>query len=285
MHSAQELVSQITVLASLPAVYSRIREVIDAPEGSMTDVSEAVAADPALTARLLKVVNSALYGYGGQIHSLHRAVTLLGMQQVHDMVLAMSLGSALTGIRPAYMDMTRFWRDSMMRGLAVREIAKLSGQAMPERMLVVGLLADIGHLVMYQTVPELAEQARTMAASGCRDIAECERELVGCDFAEVGAALCSQWKLPACFADIVGAQLNPRLGGEFAVEASMVLVADHLVAASHSETDSGETAQHISPAIWSAIGLESDQFENIKATVAINLTAYENALFSGVSAS
>ncbi len=282
MHSAQELVSQVQALTSLPSVYTRIREVVDAPDGSLTEVSEVIGADPALTARLLKVVNSALYGYGGKIDSLHRAVTLLGLQQVHDMVLAMSLGSVFAGMHPSHMNMTRFWRDSVMRGIAAREIAHLSDQPTVERMLVIGLLADIGHLVMYQTVPQLADEAGTLAAASDRSLAECEREIVGCDFAEVGAALCAQWQLPACFAEIVGAQLNPRLAGEFALEASMVLIANRIVEAEHNDELSNEAAQRISPAIWAALGLEADRFGALRATVELHLAAYLQILFSGL---
>lgn len=285
MHSAQELVSQIQALTSLPSVYTRIREVIDAPDGSLTEVSEVIGADPALAARLLKVVNSALYGYGGKIDSLHRAVTLLGLQQVHDMVLAMSLGSVFAGMHPSHMDMTRFWRDSVMRGIAAREIARLSDQPTAERMLVVGLLADIGHLVMYQTVPQLADEARTHAEASGRSLAESERDIVGCDFAEVGAALCAQWQLPACFAEIVGAQLNPRLAGEFALEASMVLIADRIVEAERNGETSEDAAQSISPAIWAAIGLQADSFGEMRAAVELNLTAYLQILFSGLRGS
>lgn len=285
MHSAQELVSQIQALTSLPSVYTRIREVIDAPDGSLSEVSEVIAVDPALAARLLKVVNSALYGYGGKVDSLHRAVTLLGLQQVHDMVLAMSLGSVFAGMHPAHMDMGRFWRESVMRGIAAREIARRSGQPTAERMLVVGLLADIGHLVMYQTVPELADEAFSQAANGSRSLGESERQIVGCDFTEVGAALCTQWQLPICFAEIIGAQLNPRLAGEFVLEASMLLIANRIVEAERNGEASDEAAQSVSPAIWAALEMQPEVFNDLRATIELDLAAYLQLLFSGFRSS
>ncbi len=77
MHSAQELVSQIEALTSLPTVYERVREQLESPDGSVFEVARLVSADPALTARLLRLVNSAMYGYRGEIDNVVRAVQIL----------------------------------------------------------------------------------------------------------------------------------------------------------------------------------------------------------------
>ena len=281
MHSAQELVSQIQALTSLPSVYTRIREVIDDPDGKLTEVAEILASDPALTAKLLRVVNSALYGYSGKIESLHRAVTLLGLQQVHDLVLAVSLSSVFTGVNSEHMNMRMFWRESVMRGIAAREIARRCEHPTADRMLIIGLLADIGHLVMYQTVPHLADEARTTAERTGEALTHCEQTIVGCDFTEVGAALCTQWTLPAAFAEIIGAQLNPRLAGDFALEAMLTLVADRIVDAERKNESDDDAAQSISPAIWAALALSAETFGEMRETIANDLAAYLQLLFGG----
>ena len=160
MHSSQELVSQIEMLTSLPDVYERVRAQVDATDGSIAEVARLVGADPALSARLLRLVNSALYGPRGRIDDVLRAVTLLGLHQVHDLVLAMSLQATFAGIRPARLDMQRFWRSSLLTGLAARAAAQAAAQPTAERLFVIGVLSDIGHLVLYQTVPELAAMAQ-----------------------------------------------------------------------------------------------------------------------------
>jgi HD-like signal output (HDOD) protein len=149
-------------------------------------------------------------------------------------------------------------------------------------MLVVGLLADLGHLVMYQTVPQLADEAFTRAEANGRTLAESERDIVGCDFTEVGAALCAQWQLPPCFADIIGAQLNPRLAGEFVLEASMVLIADRIVEAERNDETSEDAAQSISAATWAMLGLKAEVFGELRANIELNLAAYLQTLFAGV---
>lgn len=279
MHSALELVSHVEALASLPTVYQRIREQLDSPDGSILEVSRLVSADPALTVRLLRLVNSALYGYGGQVETVGRAVQILGLQQVHDLVLAMSISSVFSGIRPEQMDMSRFWRGSVMCGLAARSIARGCGQPTAERMFVIGLLADLGHLVMYQTVPALTLEAQQVASTSGEPIHTVERRIVGCDYAEVGGTLMMHWRLPACFADVIGAQIVPRLGGEYTFDAAILHVASNIVAADRKGETSEAAAAAIDPQVWTQLDMSPDSLGRIREDAELNLAAYVSMFF------
>ncbi len=283
MHSAQELVAHLEALTSLPTVYLRIREELDKPDGSLTEIAKLISADPALTARLLQIVNSALYGYGGKIDSVHRTVTILGLQQVHDLVLAMSIGSVFAGVRPERMDMQRFWRSSVMCGIAAREIGRRYDLPTAERMLVIGLLSDLGHLALYQTVPVLADQARGAAEESGEPLFEAERRIVGCDYAEIGATLMDHWRLPSCFAEIIGAQIHPRLAGEFTYEASILNLASHIVAADNRGETSEVAAARVAPVIWPTLNLEPKDFSDLREAAELNLGSYLTLLFPDVA--
>jgi len=274
MQSAQELVTGVASLASLPSVYLRIREEIDAPDGSLSAVSAAISADPATTARLLHVVNSAFYDYGRPIATVERAVTLLGLQQVHDLALAMSLGRTFARLDPAHLDLVRFWRSSVMRGLAAREIGRACKLAAAERLFVIGLLSDLGHLVMYQAVPESAAAARAASEASGEALHEAERRIVGCDYAEVGAALMARWKLPHFFAQIAGAQINPRLAGEHAYEAAIIHVAAHIAAADLNGESTETAVAGVDPVIWSQLDMSPETLGRIREDAELNLAGY-----------
>lgn len=92
MTSAQELVRSCSAIFTLPEIYSHVRDVVDNPESSMDDLANAIKIDPAISARLLKVVNSPLYGFPKQIDSISRAVNMIGMQSVSDLVAATTIG-------------------------------------------------------------------------------------------------------------------------------------------------------------------------------------------------
>ncbi len=265
MSTPHELVACVEKLASLPAVYHRIRALIDDPESSVHQVAEAVSSDSAITARVLRVVNSALYGFPGKIETVGRAVNLMGMQQVHDLVLSTSVVGAFSGLRPARLHLVGFWKDCVLRGMAARAAARQLGMGDPERMFVEGLLADIGHLVMFQAVPDAANAALESARSTGQPVHEAEQTIIGCNFAEVGAALASAWHLPTGFATAIGAQLMPALGGPHATEASLLNVANQIVATKEHESPDTAALDLIDPMTAARLELDTERLAAIRA--------------------
>jgi len=257
MHSAPQLISRIETLASLPAIYVRMREELASPESSINQVARIAATDPALTARLLKIVNSALYGYDRSIESVYHAITIVGLQQVQDLVLALSISSVFNELHPRYLDMHRFWRGSLLRGLMARQLGEHCKLPASERLFTIGLLADIGHLVLYQNLPELSERARRQAQEDGIPLHEAEWKLIGCNYAEIGAALLERWKLPVSFPAIIGAQHRPRLAGKFAYEATILQVAAHFAAAAEN-ADPQRLSAEIPSATWTQLGMNVD---------------------------
>jgi HD-like signal output (HDOD) protein len=228
MPTALEIVADIDRLASMPAVYHRVKQVIDDPNGSIGRLAEAMATDPAMTARILRIVNSPYYGYPGRIDTISRALNILGMQQVHDLVLAWAISATLVGIRPALMSMDAFWRDSVARAVAARQLARHAHFIDTERLFVEGLLSNIGHLVLYVRAPELALDASTTAKRTGEPLHEAERRIVGCDYAAVGAALVALWRLPAPFEEPLRCQVEPDTAIEHRLEATILHVAGTL---------------------------------------------------------
>ncbi|MCL2161867.1 MAG: HDOD domain-containing protein [Betaproteobacteria bacterium] len=273
MYSAQELVTYIESLAALPSVYYRVREELESSNGSICEVARLIEADPALTTGVLKLVNSAFYGFSRKIENVEHAVLVLGLRQTHELVLAISVSNVFAGIRPQYMDMRRYWIGCMMTALTTRELAHLTCNPAAGRLFIIGLLADTGHLVMYQTVPELAVEAQSAADVGGEPLFEAERRIIGCDSAEVGAALMDNWKLPTNFAEIIGAQITPRLAGKYAVEAGLLHIALAVSKADRYNEPSEQALQCIDPRIWESLGLNSGSFPLIREAVEINLSS------------
>ena len=231
MASAQELVQACSNIFTLPEIYLRVRDVVDNPESTMDDLANALKIDPAISARLLKIVNSPLYGFPKQIDSISRAVNLIGMQSINDLVAATTLGRTFTGMTANLMDLPAFWRKSVLCALLAGKIAKASGIEESERFFIEGLLRDIGHLVLYQTIPQRAQSALVEAGYLGSPLAEVEQSNIGCDFTEVGAELVHFWNMPNQIEQAIRHQLSPNEAGEFTLHASIVhlagAVADH----------------------------------------------------------
>jgi HD-like signal output (HDOD) protein len=225
MLTASEIVAQADRLPSLPAVYFRVKRVIDDPNGSLLQLADAMATDTAMTARVLRVVNSPFFGFPGRIETVTRALNILGMQQVHDLVLAWAISSAFADVRTPVVPMQEFWRQSVARAIAARELARQARFVDAERLFVEGLLSDIGHLVMYAGVPNLSIRAIEANSRTGRPLHEVERETIGCNYAEVGAALVSAWGLPEAFNEPIACQIEPSSASGHRLEAAILHVA------------------------------------------------------------
>jgi len=235
MASAEELVQSCSTVFTLPEIYTHVRDIVDDPASTMDDLTNALKLDPAISARLLKIVNSPLYGLPKQVDSISRAVNLMGMQSISDLVAATLIGRTFTGMTAELVDLAAFWRKSELCALLGGKLAKMSGIDDSERFFVNGLMRDIGHLVLYQTTPKLAQSALVESSYLGTSLAEVEQASIGCDFAEVGAELIRFWNMPAPIEQAVRHQLNPKAAGEFTLNASIVHVAGNI--ADHAELD------------------------------------------------
>ena len=231
MASAQELVQTCSNVFTLPEIYYRVRDVVDNPDSTMDDLAKVLKMDPAISARVLKIVNSPLYGVPKQVDTVTRAVNLLGMQAIRDLVTATTIGRSFSGMTVQIMDLSAYWRKSVLCALMAGKIAKSCGIDDSERFFIEGLLRDIGHLVLYQTIPERAQSALIEAGNLGSPLAEVEQSNFGCDFTEVGAELIHSWGMPSQIEQAIRHQLCPDEAGDYALHASIVhlagVVADH----------------------------------------------------------
>lgn len=224
-YSAQELVLGEITLISLPAVYLELKALLDDPDFSMRDVGDLLASDPALTARLLRLVNSAYFGVSVPIDQVTKAVNLLGTQQVHDLVLATSVMDTFRGKTGAALNIDEFWMRSMRCGIVARAIATRCNILDTERMFVVGLLREIGHLVLFRRLPDLAVQAQRRSVAQGELLFRVEREIIGCDYAQVGAELMSVWHLPDSLETTIRYHTVPSRTEAFRLEAAILHIA------------------------------------------------------------
>ena len=259
MTTVWEQVTGTAKLISLPVVYLRLKELLAQSDYSMADVALVIGQDPALTARLLRLVNSPYFGLAAKIETVFRAVNMLGTQQVHDLALATSVASSFAGMPSESMDMSRFWRRSVFCGLASRQLAKECDVLDSERLFVAGLLRDIGHLIMYQSIPELSQQAMLAAEQRAQPLFLVERELIGIDYARVGGILMRQWQLPGSLRQATEFHVEPHRAVEFPLETCLVHIGALLATTAETGQEFGSGALQPHPESWNITGLSPQQ--------------------------
>lgn len=255
-------------LISLPDVYLRLKSILDDPDFAMAEVAVVISQDPAITLRLLRLVNSSFYGFAAKIETVGRAIMLLGTRQVHDLVLATSVGKAFEGMSNSIMDMQRYWTRSVHCAVTSRQLATLCSGCDKERLFVSGILHDIGHLVMYQTIPELSQQAILKAKESDEPLCEIEQSIIGFDYAAAGAELMRQWSLPESLREITMYHPEPAKAEKYHVETALVHLGSLLARAGAGEGVFGEGSLTADPSVWAVTGLSPEDCVSVHDQVA-----------------
>lgn len=264
MHTAQTLVKESVELISLPDIYIRLRNVIASPDWSMADVAEIVANDPSITARLLKLVNSPFFGLVSKVDTITRAINLLGIQQVNDLVLATSVIDSFSGFTNDYFNIYDFWFNGVYCAVTARLLAYYCEDLDTERPFVAGLLHNIGHMVTYQKIPEESLRALEIATQKNISLYKAERELLGFDYAQVGAELMREWKLPKSLQETTEFHVEPEKAKDFQLETAIIHIASILTQNALAQIPISPETLAVNPLCWEITGLSVEDMPELK---------------------
>lgn len=208
--TVQAAIKEISHIATLPEVTMKIIKLVEDPESTAQDLNKVISNDPALGARILKVVNSAFYGLPGQIGSINRAIVLLGLNAVKNIAIAASLAKLFRGgkIAPNF-DARDLWTHSIATATATRLLSNKCGLGLPDEAFLAGLIHDIGIMVEIQARrPQFIEALSKVEAEGC-SLREAEFACIGATHEMFGAGLCKLWKFPVSFQYVTGFHHHP----------------------------------------------------------------------------
>lgn len=253
--SARGLAALVGTVPSLPAVFLRLTAVVDDPRSAIRDMEEVVYEDPALAGRLLRLANSAYFGFPGHVDSLSRAITLVGTRQLRDLALATSVLDLFVGVSSEMVSMRSFWRHSVSTGLIARALATWRREANAEQFFVAGLLHDIGRLVLLLKASESMVQALQRSRNNDVLLHVIERDILGFDHATVGNELLQQWNLPPAICAAVGYHHMPMRAGANIPTAALVHVADVMANAIALGSSGMDAVPPLDAGAWAALGL------------------------------
>lgn len=225
MISIEQIIEHSGDLGSLPAVVVRINQAIDDPNSNAAQIGRIVNEDPALTAQLLKLVNSPFYGFRSRIDTVYRAIAIVGHNELRHLVLTAHALKTFNDVPNELVSMPVFWRRSLYIGVLTRVLASYARETNIERLFISGLLHDIGSLLIYQQLPHQAADILRRCRPGT-EVWQLEREEFGFDHADVGGALLKAWDLPPVLIESVRYHLQPdEAPEEFSKSAQIVNLA------------------------------------------------------------
>ncbi|MBC8288284.1 MAG: HDOD domain-containing protein [Nitrospinae bacterium] len=216
-------------VASPPHVYLKIKQIMDLPDYSFSDLAEIINYDPSLVVRILKIVNSPLYGFEDKVENVGHAINLMGVEELNQLILATSVMKDFKDFPKRLVDMKSFWRHSIACGVTGKYLAEYHGVPNPGSFYLLGMLHDIGSLVLYSKLPEVSREILVRCKEEKENLFDLELELLGMSHARVGAYLLKEWGLPKKIYEPVAFHHQPLKSDEFARETAILHLADCIV--------------------------------------------------------
>jgi len=252
-------VENISTIPTIPSVLKQLSTIIENPKVSLNEISHFISQDPALTTKILQMVNSALYGFPGRISSVNHAVMLLGLNVVKGLLLSVSvfeiMHKAMIGLR----------EHSIGVAIVSREIARKKGLKEPEEVFVAGLLHDVGKVILTLAWPEEYDRTVREAESAGIAIFDAERNRFSETHAAVAGWLSEKWHFPKKLCECIANHHRPQTSALAPLETAMVHTADVIVKARGIGYSGDRLVPDVSARAWETLALsEADLREILK---------------------
>lgn len=190
-------VGRVKEIPTLPVIVSELNEQLKDPDTSVAKVAETIEKDQALSSNILKLVNSAFYGFKTKVSDIGNAVVLLGYNAVRNAIVSISVIKAFAGDSALKgFDISEFWRHSLAVAVTSKNISIMTRINSPDNCFVGGLLHDIGKVILAQYFKEIFIKIWNTAQEEGVSFWEAEQGIIPADHAKIGAFLAARWKLP-----------------------------------------------------------------------------------------
>jgi HD-like signal output (HDOD) protein len=194
-----QLIANTDAVPPLPVVVGRMLQVADNPSSNAMDLANIIAEDTALTARVLKLVNSSFYGFSREISTVTESVILLGFEAITNLVIGMTITSLMAVGQSRVLDRQRFWQHSLGAAAAARILSRLVDYPNPEEAFIAGLMHDIGKLFFDEYMPDEYAAVVRLLHAGERNELRAEHDVLQTDHASAGQMLLRRWRLPVIY--------------------------------------------------------------------------------------
>jgi putative nucleotidyltransferase with HDIG domain len=261
------IAEQLQDLPPLPAVVIRVMQTVNDPKTAAQDLNRLISADQAIASKLLRLVNSAYYGFSRRVSTVTDAVVILGFNAVRD--LAMSLG-AINAFRARLgttaLDRDAFWQHSLATAVAANAIArykKIPTRAM-EEVFIGGLLHDIGKLFLDQFFPQQYYVVLKLAGVAGISVWDSEKKALGVGHGIVGKRVAEKWNLPPTLTAMISLHHQPTQAAEHIMITSIIHAADIVARRLKIGNPGDNLIQPLDPAVEKLLGITPQGWQLIQ---------------------
>jgi putative nucleotidyltransferase with HDIG domain len=250
-------------MPSIPVVLTKIIQVLDDNSSSARDLEELILHDPSLSARILKLANSAFYSFRSEVKTISHAIPLLGMNLVKSLAIGVNIfESFIKGMKSEAALIHKLWMHSFTTGMLAQEVwMSRSNRKDAEFAFLCGLLHDLGKVVFFKKdAARYSEMFSRAKAADDPDLCTLEFEAFGADHAVVGAMLATHWHLPAELADVIQKHHDRTIAGPSIVTA--VSLADMVAKQANIGYDGDGRVDRV-PALMEALCMPGEEYDRL----------------------
>jgi putative nucleotidyltransferase with HDIG domain len=260
----EKLIANLGELPTLPVVIQKINALLSNPRTTAAEVGQAISTDQAIATKIIRLVNSALYGFPGRISTITHAIVILGFSTVKNVILTTTILSRFDLHKNVQgFDMMGLWKHSVAVGSIARLIAQEIGFRGKEEAFVGGLLHDLGKVVHALYLPESFLQVVNNAHEKHGLFYDSEMEIHGATHVDIGSWIAEKWNLPNDLAMVIAHHHTPTKAGNHMLLASIVHLADILARALEAGNPGDQSIPVVDLEAWSQLGLTEAQILRI----------------------
>ncbi|PCI62165.1 MAG: HDOD domain-containing protein [Gammaproteobacteria bacterium] len=202
--NARDYAEQASDIFVLSDSFIRIKELLDDDTATIDDIADVILLDPALTAAILKLSNSSFFNYPGKIDTISKAMLVLGITEVYNLVIAYFTTKAFSKLKADAKFLDSFWERSVDCALLVKYLGAFTQIPKVERLFVLGLLHNLGELVVQQLSPEKIPECQSHSLSELPW--KKQQSVLSFSFGQCSAELLRFWRLPYCLIEPISSQ-------------------------------------------------------------------------------
>jgi HD-like signal output (HDOD) protein len=264
-HALADIVERIHTIPSLPEITTQVVRLAGEEQTTIPQLAAIMIKDAGMAAKILRMANSAAFALPQPVANLESALSLLGFKTIRAIALSVSVISLFQQQATGF-NMRQFWFHNAVAAGLCREIAKRSRIWDPESAFSIGLLKDLGKVILVENMPDAVRSIILLAADKRLSFSAAAQQVIGTDDGDVAAWLCTHWGLDAALIDTIRYQhdlthaANPKL-------AAMCMLADYLCSLRKIRISGSFNEMTLDPQVWVHLGMDKNSLTQVIASM------------------
>lgn len=277
MSHREEILEKVRSIPSLPAAASKVVQLLQDPEVSMDELMQTIELDPNLTTNVLRLANSAYFGGPRSVSSLREAIVRLGMNRILQMVMATAIAPiAGRPVRGYDLQAGELLRACVAVALGTEFLAEALNRRVPNYAFTAALLHDLGKIILGTFVEVDAEPILRLAYEDKLSFEKAERQILGIDHAETGAALLEHWNIPTCVVEVVRWHHDPDAFPGDTEVVDLVHLADHITISAGIGAGQDGLNYRPSESVLARVNLSTETAEIVVSKIITTMEGFES---------